>query len=69
MKIKIDRLILVPALLIAVWAILAAGTIATLAGLPVGAKARVQQSPVVEEIVVRGEPGRPAEEIHVEPLR
>lgn len=66
---KIDRLILVPTLLITVWALLAAGTIATLARLPVGANAPVQRGPAVEEIVVVGEPQKSPDEIVIAPLR
>ena len=65
---KIDRLVVIPTLLIVVWAILAAGTIAMLAGLPIGAKAPVQKQPAAQEILV-GDPARVPEEIHVAPLR
>jgi hypothetical protein len=67
--VKVDRLVVIPTLLIVVWAIVAAGTLATLARLPVGAKAPLQNQPAVEEIVVVGDPSRVPEEILIAPLR
>jgi hypothetical protein len=48
----LDPLVLVPFVLIAVWAVLAAGSIATLGEIPVGARAPVREPPVAEEIIV-----------------
>ena len=66
---KLDPLVVIPTLLISVWAIIAAGTIATMGRIPVGAKAPAPKQPAVEQIVVVGDPARTPEEILVAPLR
>ena len=49
---KIDSLVVIPTLLIILWAVLAAGTIATLARMPFSTKPQVQPSAPVEQITV-----------------
>jgi hypothetical protein len=66
---KLDPLVVIPTLLIAVWAIIAAGTIATMGRIPVGAKAPAPNRPVAQEIVVVGDPARTPEQILIAPLR
>jgi hypothetical protein len=66
---KLDPLVVIPTLLIAVWAIIAAGTIATLGRMPVGARARAPRPAVVQEIVVVGDPTRARDEALIAPLR
>ena len=66
---KLDPLVVIPTLLIAVWAIIAAGTIATMGRIPVGARARAPKAPVAQEIVVVGDTARAPEEGLIAPLR
>ena len=55
---KIDSLVVVPTLLVILWAVLAAGTIATLGRMPFRAKPSAQKSFVAEPIVVTA-PAKP----------
>jgi hypothetical protein len=66
---KIDSLVVIPTLLVILWAVLAAGTIATLGRMPFTVKAPVQQRPLAEEIVVHAEPKAAPVEITAAPLR
>ena len=65
---KLDPLVVIPSLLIVVWAIIAAGTIATMGKIPVGAKAQAPKPAVVKQIVVVGDPSRVPEAL-IAPLR
>lgn len=66
---KLDPLVVIPTLLITVWAIIAAGTIATMGRIPIGAKAPAAKPAPVEEIVVVGKPARVPDQVLIAPLR
>jgi hypothetical protein len=53
---KIDSLVVVPTLLVILWAVLAAGTIATLGRMPLSPKPPVQKGVPAEQIVITAEP-------------
>jgi hypothetical protein len=66
---KIDSLVVVPSLLVILWAVLAAGTIATLARMPFSMKPQVQRSARAEQIVVKAPRSPAPADVSVSPLR
>ena len=66
---KLDPLVMIPTLLIVVWAIIAAGTIATMGRIPIGAKAPAPKPVAVHEIVVVGDTTKASNEVLIAPLR